>query len=131
MASMTTNEQRLEKQIESAIQEYMRASRATALAAIERTFAAASNVPAERAKPLTRVRGAASGGQRRTASELAALGEQLYEIIAAHPGEGMVALSERIGVSGPLLQRVVARLRSGARIRTVGARVQMRYFPKV
>jgi hypothetical protein len=71
-----------------------------------------------------------AAGKRRTASERAALSEQLYEAIAASPGEDMVALSERLGVSGPQLQRVVARLRAGNRIRTVGTRQLMRYFPR-
>jgi predicted transcriptional regulator len=68
--------------------------------------------------------------KRRTASELAALSEQLYEVIAAHPGEGMVTLSERMGANASTLQRAVARLRGEERIRTVGARQQMRYFPR-
>jgi hypothetical protein len=50
--------------------------------------------------------------KRRTVSELAALSEQLYEAIAADPGESMVVSSERLGVSGVQLQRVVARLRA-------------------
>jgi hypothetical protein len=80
--------------------------------------------------PKTRIRTAATTAKRRTASELTALSEQLYNVIAAHPGEGMVALSERMGVSGIQLQRVVALLRNGDRVRTVGVRQQMRYFPR-
>jgi hypothetical protein len=79
--------------------------------------------------PKTR-RTAVSTAKRRTASELTALSEQLYKVIAAHPGEGMVALSEHMGVSGIQLQRVVALLRNGERVRTVGVRQQMRYFPR-
>ncbi len=71
-----------------------------------------------------------AAGKRRTVSELAALSEQLYEAFAADPGEGMVSLSKRLDASGPQLQRVVARLRADNRIRTVGTRQLMRYFPR-
>jgi hypothetical protein len=127
---MTTIEQRLQQQIESAVRDYMLASRAAAAASLERAFAAPSRMPVERAKPASRVSDATKVGKRRTANELTAQGEQLYEVIAAHPGEGMVALSERMGVSGADLQRVVALLRTAQRVRTVGVRQQMRYFPR-
>lgn len=124
-----TIEQRLQQQVESAVREYMVASRAAVAALLDRAFAAPSRKPAERAMPKTR-RTAVSTAKRRTASELTALSEQLYKVIAAHPGEGMVALSEHMGVSGIQLQRVVALLRNGERVRTVGVRQQMRYFPR-
>jgi len=128
---MTTIEQRLQQQIESAFREYMLAGRTAVMTALERGFAAASSAPTERAKPAaTRSRDATTTSKRRTASELATLSEQLYEVIAAHPGEGMLALSARMGVSGTQLQRAVARLRSADRIRTVGVRQQTRYFPR-
>jgi hypothetical protein len=126
----TTLEQHLQEQIESAVQEYMRESRAKVAATLERAFGAAARAPVQRVKSQTRTGGAVTAGKRRTASELAALSEQLYQAIAAGPGEGMVALSERLGVSGPQLQRAVARLRADNRIRTVGTRQQMRYFPR-
>ena len=128
---MTTNEQRLQQQIESAFREYMQAGRMLAMTALERALATTSSAPAKQAKPpVARIGDASRAGKRRTASELAALSEQLYEVIASHPGEGMVALSARIGVSGPQLQRAVARLRGAERIRTVGVRQQTRYFPR-
>ena len=127
---MTTLEQRLQEQVESAVQEYLRESRARVAATLERAFGAGTRARVQRAKAPPRAGGAVAAGKRRTASELAALSEQLYEAIAARPGEGMVALSERLGVSGPQLQRVVARLRADNRIRTVGTRQLMRYFPR-
>jgi hypothetical protein len=128
---MTTIEQRLQQQIESAFSEYMLAGRAAVMAALERGLAAASSAPAARPKPaMTPVRATSSASKRRTASELTALSEQLYEVIAAHPGEGIIALSAHMGTSGTQLQRAVARLRDAERIRTVGVRQQMRYFPR-
>lgn len=127
---MTTLEQLLQEKIESAVQEYLRESRARVTATLERAFGSTARAPVPRAKSSTRTGGTAIAGKRRTASELAELSEQLYEAIAASPGEGMVALSERLGVSGPRLQPVVARLHADNRIRTVGTRQQMRYFPR-
>ena len=127
---MTTLEQRLQEQIESAVQEYLRESRAKVTATLERAFGAGVRAPAQRIKSPTRAGSTVTAGKRRTASELSALSEQLYDAIATGPGEGMVALSKRLGVSGPQLQRVVARLRADNRIRTVGTRQQMRYFPR-
>ena len=128
---MTTLEQRLQQQIEAAVQEYLQLSRAKVAATLERAFGAGATGPAHRATPSARPRESEKVGKRRTASELAALSEQLYEAISASPGQGIVGLSERLGVSGPHLQPVVARLRADGRIRTVGARQQMRYFPRV
>ena len=127
---MSTLEQRLQERIEAAVQEYLKESRAKAAATLERAFGATSVTPARREKSAVRAGGAVASGKRRTASELAALSEQLYRVIATSPGEGMVKLSERLSVPGPQLQRVVARLRADGRIRTVGTRQQMRYFPR-
>lgn len=129
---MTTLELRLQDQIEAAVQEYLRASRAKVTATLERAFGAAGAESANRAKAPARSRDAAKEklSKRRTPAELAALSEQLYEAISITPGQSMVALSERLGVSGTHLQRVVARLRADSRIRTVGARQHMRYFPR-
>ena len=127
---MNTLEQRLQERIESAIQEYLRESRVMVTATLERAFGAATRAPIQRTKSASRASSGVAHGKRRTASELEALSEQLYEAIATSPGEGMVALSERLGVAGPQLQRVVARLRADGRIRTVGTRQLMRYFPR-
>ena len=127
---MTSHEQRLHQQIESAIQEFLLASRAQVAATLDRAFGAAARTPASRAKSPAGRQDVPKLGKRRSADELAALSEQLYEVIASDPGQGMVVLSERMGISGPHLQRAVARLRADSRVRTVGARQQTRYFPR-
>jgi hypothetical protein len=125
---MTTLEQRLQQQIETAVHAYLLASRASVAATLERAFGTYAGAAVHRAKRPARVRDGAKVGKRRTASELAALSEQLYQVISENPGQGMVTLSERIGLSGHHLQRVVALLRADGRIRSVGSRQQMRYF---
>lgn len=128
---MSKIEDRLQQQVESALREYMLAGRAAIMTALERAFAGTSSTPGAQTKlAANRASNASRAGKRRTASELAALSERLYEVIAAHPGEGMIALSARMDVSGSQLQCAVARLRSAERIRTVGVRQQTRYFPR-
>ena len=62
---MTTIEQRLQQQIESAFREYMLAGRTAVMTALERGLAAASSSPAERTKPaVTRARDASSAAKR-------------------------------------------------------------------
>jgi hypothetical protein len=94
---MTTLEQRLQERIESAVQEYLRESRAKVAATLKRAFGAATWTPVQRAKSASRAGGCrgmrqAPNGQR---TRGAALGEQLYHAIAASPGEGMVTLTEK------------------------------------
>jgi hypothetical protein len=125
---MTTNEQRLQQQFDRAIQEYVAASQASAMAAMERAFCAMG--PHPRAKSgAARVRGPRKASKRRTASELTALSEQLFNVIAAQRGEPIGPLSAQLNTSAKTLERAVARLRQDGRIRTVGERQRMRYFP--
>jgi DNA-binding IclR family transcriptional regulator len=69
--------------------------------------------------------------KRRTAAELDATCEQLCALVRARPGESVVALAEQMGVPATTLQRPMAKLRAEGRVRTVGERHQMRYFPAV
>lgn len=69
--------------------------------------------------------------KRRTAAELDATCDQLCALVRARPGESVVALAEEMSVPAPTLQRPMAKLRAEGRVRTVGERHQMRYFPAV
>jgi hypothetical protein len=126
---MTTNEQRLQQQFDRAIQEYVAASQASAMAAMERAFCAMGPHPRTKSGAAG-VRGPRKASKRRTASELTALSEQLFNVIAAQPGEPIGTLSAQLNTSAKTLERAVARLRQDGRIRTVGERQRMRYFPK-
>jgi hypothetical protein len=121
-----TNTTELERQIEQMVAAHVAALRKAAQGAVERAFAAASAaVPTMPSRP----RAARTVGKRRAGSELLALGERFFEALSRKPGETMVVLSAEVGASPQELQRAVARLREAGRVRTVGERSAMRYFP--
>jgi DNA-binding NtrC family response regulator len=117
--------------IESLVASYMDEVRLAAQRAVERslTRGAAARTPskgsdARRATPP-------SAAKRRSQTELDELCEQLCKQVRARPGESMVTLAEEMGMSTSALQRPMAKLRADGRVRSVGARHLMRYFPAV
>ena len=92
---------------------------------------------------MVRMRGMAMGGvrvgreakrprppsRRRSPEEIAALGERLYEAICRHPGETMAVIAPVVGASPGELRRPSVLLRREGRVRSVGQRHAMRYFP--
>ena len=67
--------------------------------------------------------------RRRSPEEIAALGERLYEAICRHPGETMAVIAPVVGASPGELRRPSVLLRREGRVRSVGQRHAMRYFP--
>jgi hypothetical protein len=123
-----TNTTELERQIEQMVATHVAALRKAAQDAVERAFAAAGSAAAPTVTP-SRPRVVRAPGKRRGGSELSALGERFLEVLIRKPGETMVVLSAEMGASPRELHRAVARLRDSGRVRTVGERSQMRYFP--
>ena len=66
---------------------------------------------------------------RRSPEEITKLCERLYQKIDENPGQGMAAYAEALAVGARDLGVVVRRLKKGGRVRTVGERDRMRYFP--
>jgi hypothetical protein len=95
--------------------------------AVERAFAAANAATPTVAPSRSRV--ARTASKRRAGAELSALGERFFEALSRKPGETMVVLAAEVGASPRELHRAVARLRESGRVRTVGERSAMRYFP--
>jgi hypothetical protein len=126
---MTNTTADLETRIEQMVAEHVAAVRKAAQAAVERAFAGASACVAAPTVAPSRPRVAREAGKRRTGTELLALGERFFEALSRKPGETMAVLSAEVGVSPVELQRAVARLREANRVRTIGERSQMRYFP--
>ena len=120
---MTNTTTDLERQIEQLVAAHVAAARKAAQGAVERAFAATPTVAA------ARPRAARAISKRRGGAELSALGERFFEALSRKPGETMVVLSAEVGASPRELQRAVARLRDAGRVRTVGERSAMRYFP--
>lgn len=124
---MTNTTTELERQIEQMVAAHVAALRKGAQGAVERAFAAAS--AAAPAVAPSRPRAARTASKRRAGSELSALGERFFEELNRKPGETMAALSAEMGASPRELHRAVARLRQAGRVRTIGERSRMRYFP--
>ena len=124
---MTNTTAELERQIEQMVAAHVAGLRKSAQDAVERAFAAAG-AAAPTVAP-SRPRAARTASKRRAGSELSALGERFFEALSRRPGETMVVLSAEAGASPRELHRAVARLRQAGRVRTIGERSRMRYFP--
>ncbi len=125
---MTNTTVELERQIEQMVTAHVAALRKAAQGAVERAFATAS-AAAPAVAPSSRPRAARAAGKRRAGSELSALGERFFEALSRKPGETMGVLSAEVGASPGELHRAVSRLREAGRVRTIGERSRMRYFP--
>ncbi len=123
---MTTTHsiENLGQRIEQSVAEHLAASRASAAAAVHRAFGANVQGP-----PKVRALKSPKNAKRRTASELAALAEQLHETVCASPGQSMDVLAAKIGASARELHRSMTMLKRSGRVRTVGQRHLTRYFP--
>jgi hypothetical protein len=124
---MTNTTTELERQIEQMVAAHVAELRKAAQGAVQRAFAAAS-AAAPTVTP-SRPLAARTASKRRAGSELLALGERFFEALSRRPGETMVVLSAEVGASPRELHRAVARLREAGRVRTIGERSRMRYFP--
>jgi len=112
----------LEQQIELLVRDHVAALRRTAEAAVARAFSPAR---ATDRRPATR----RTNAPRRAPAELSALSERLYAAICAQPGAAMGTLAAELGATPRQLNRPALQLRRAGRLRSVGQRQAMRYFP--
>lgn len=130
MRSPRTPEQ-LANAIESLVASYVDEVRQAAQQAVERSLCrvAAARPPSKGSchRPPT----PKLAMKRRTAAELDQACEQLCALVRARPGESITALAEEMGEPAGALQRPMAKLRADGRVRSVGSRHLMRYFPTV
>jgi hypothetical protein len=118
----------LSRKIEQLLQEHLDGCRAVAREAIDRALSPAR--ASRRASKSTQVaRASGSAVARRTRAELAELCERLWDAVAARPGESMRTLAVEVGLAATELQKPMAILRQAGRVRSVGERHLMRYFP--
>ena len=130
MRSPSTPEQ-LANAVESLVASYIDEVRQAAQQAIERSLS--RSVQAQRSAKSTVHRPASPrlATKRRTAAELDETCEKLCALVRARPGESIVTLAQDMGASAGTLQRPMAKLRTEGRVRSVGERHLMRYFPAV
>lgn len=121
----TTSIEQLQNQIERLVREHVAACHKAAATAVDRGFDSATRRPKTARSRSKR----SASGPRRSPAEIAELGERLYEAVRANPGEGMTVLMARVGGSARELHRPMTLLKRTGRVRSVGQRHLMRYFP--
>lgn len=125
------NPEQLADAIEALVASYIDEVRSVAQQAIDRTlsFPKASRsaskrkgvLPAQQHRPA----------RRRGVEELDGLCDRLYELVRARPGVSMAVLADEVGEQAGRLRRPMTRLKAEGRVRSVGQRHAMRYFPAV
>lgn len=125
-------EQKISAAVEQVLREHLAECEAVTAAAVRGAFlraaqpgAAKATKPASKEGPRRRRRPA----RVRTHEEVAALSERLYEAICAQPGETMSVLAKAMGSTPSELNLPARWLRRTGRLRSVGQRQFMRYFP--
>lgn len=117
--------------IESLVASYVDEVRQAAERALARALSRPSAVVRARSSKSVRPAASRSATKRRTAAELDQACEQLCALVRARPGESIVTLAEEVGQPAAALQLPMAKLRAEGRVRTVGERHLMRYYPAV
>ena len=136
---MTTiaSSQDLAKHIEKIIREHLMTSQALVKAAVDRAFADAEMASAGRSRARNLAGRSTSGkrarqqAQRRTPEELKTLSERFYAAVCKMPGETMMKLAGEVGVKSADLAVPVLWLKRDGRVRSVGQRAQVKYFPMI
>jgi len=68
---------------------------------------------------------------KRTAEELSALSTRFLSAVEVAPGETMLTLAAGLGLSAKELWRPVQQLKKDGKIKSIGERKEMRYYPMV
>jgi hypothetical protein len=123
--------EQLASAIESLVASYLEEVRQAAQEAVERSLSrqAVARRPAK--DKGHRSSAPSSETKRRTTAEIDATSERLCALVRAQPGASIITLAEELGLPASTLQRPMAKLRDESRVRTVGQRHMMRYFPAV
>lgn len=120
----------LEASVEALIQQQVAAYEAQLREALGRKLASGRGRSSRKAgRRATSPKRSAPATTRRTAEELEELAVRFFEAVEAAPGETMSTLAPKLGLQPKELERPVQRLKKAGRIRTVGERSQMRYYP--
>jgi len=116
----------LAQEIEALVRRHVEAVRQEAQAAILRAFGSQAVVAASRPASQRRHR---TAGDRRSAKQVAELGQRLYEAMRKQPGESMAVLATEVGASVRELHLPMTVLKREGKIRSVGERQHTRYYP--
>jgi hypothetical protein len=129
------------QRLEQMLAEHAAACRAAVSAAVERAFPTnafsmpkptrRSQRPGKRTPKAGTATRLAKPLARRTPVEMTAVAERLYQTVCSKPGESKAVLAAELQMSAQELDRPMAHLRRAGKVRSVGERHLMRYFPLV
>tara|TARA_B100000965_G_scaffold180180_1_gene150327 strand:+ start:443 stop:838 length:396 start_codon:yes stop_codon:yes gene_type:complete len=119
--------QKIETEVERLVREHLAVCEAAAETAVRSAFRRVSRTTSKPTR--SEAKRPRTPSRRRSPEEIAALGERLYEAICRHPGETMAVIAPVVGASPGELRRPSVLLRREGRVRSVGQRHAMRYFP--
>jgi predicted HTH transcriptional regulator len=111
--------------IEALVQEHIAAIREAAMAAMQRAFSQSAPPPAS----TDRRRGKRTASTYRSAEEIGAVQEKIYNQVSATPGLGGAKLAEILGISTKEMHRPMAKLKKAGLVHSVGQRSETTYFP--
>ena len=123
--------QQLADAIETVVASYLDEVRRTVQHAVERSLSSAAATTRPAKSRVDRSTEQLSTKTRRSAGALNELCDKLHQCVCARPGEAMTVFADEIGCVVRDLQRPMAKLKAQGRIRSVGQRSLMRYFPAV
>lgn len=123
--------QQLADAIETVVASYLDEVRRTVQHAVERSLSRSAATTRAYKSRVDRSTEQRSMKTRRSSGALDELCDKLHQCICARPGEPTTVFADELGCTVRDLQRPMAKLRAQGRIRSVGQRNLMRYFPAV
>jgi len=119
----------LEASVEALIQQQVATYEAGLREALARKLSGHGTKKRKASKSRASGRGSRATGPRRTSEELEALSERLLSAVESNPGETMVTIATSLGLTTAELARPAVQLKKSERVKTVGERSRMRYYP--
>ncbi len=127
--STPKNHDELAKQVEQLVAQYVAESRRAVREAVERALGTSTS-PRRPSSATTRPKSPRkSPERRRPPEEVAQISVRLLELVRSRPGESMVVFAGELEMGVRDLQRPMSVLKRDGRVRSVGQRQSMRYFP--
>lgn len=121
------NLEELESTIEDLVSGFIEETRRTVREAVERAaHKTASDIKYKQsAKPTCK----RTPKKVRNSKDIEKIAEQLCALIRTHPGEHIQVFVEALGLTPKQLYRPMSKLRADGRVRCIGERNQVRYYP--
>lgn len=126
---MTSPEQKLEAEIQHALQDYLRATQQSAQAIVLRALANIAPKP-KKASRSTPQKQPSSKAPPRDPAVIQALQDQMLQIIKRTPGQTIGQIAQQMEAKTRDLSQPARKLRLQGHIRVVGRRLNATYFPK-